>query len=163
MALTVAWLVIAVALDSGADLVLVLIVGPVVFMSMVAVLIGASDDLPSLIRITAVKPVRLIVGSLTIAVAFLAVVSIEIVVIGPDLRTDGVHGVLAPRMLGFGAQPVHAIDVDGAREPRDVLYLGGNADLYVLVDPCEPQTVEYVSVGSTRLIVIDEVACEDNG
>jgi hypothetical protein len=50
--------------------------------------------------------------------------------------------------------------VDEAREPRGVLYLGGNADLYVLVNPCEDDTVEFVSVGSSRLVVIDEVSCE---
>ncbi len=41
-----------------------------------------------------------------------------------------------------------------------MLYLGGNADLYVLVHPCDGDTVEFVSVGSTRLVVIDEVACD---
>ncbi len=56
-----------------------------------------------------------------------------------------------------------AFDVDGAREPREILYLGGNADLYVLVDPCDDDTVEYVSVGSTRLVVIDEVTCASPG
>jgi DNA-binding NarL/FixJ family response regulator len=43
------------------------------------------------------------------------------------------------------------------------LYLGGNADLYVLVDPCDEDTVEFVSVGSTRLVVIDEVVCAPAG
>ena len=38
-------------------------------------------------------------------------------------------------------------------------YLGGNADLYVMVDPCADDDVTYVSVGSTRLRVIDEVTC----
>jgi hypothetical protein len=44
-----------------------------------------------------------------------------------------------------------------------VLYLGGNADLYVLVYPCDDDEVEYVSVGSTRLVVIDEVTCATTG
>jgi CheY-like chemotaxis protein len=46
-----------------------------------------------------------------------------------------------------------------APPPRAVLYLGGNADLYVLVDPCNDDEVEFVSVGSQRLVVIDEVTC----
>lgn len=66
-------------------------------------------------------------------------------------------------MLGFNAQPMRAFDVDAGGEPGEVLYLGGNADLYVLVDPCNDDEVEYVSVGSTRLIVIDEVTCSPAG
>ena len=54
---------------------------------------------------------------------------------------------------------MRAFDVDSGGEAREVLYLGGNADLYVLVDPCDDDTVELVSVGSTRLVVIDEVSC----
>lgn len=46
-----------------------------------------------------------------------------------------------------------------ARELRDALYLGGNADLYVLVDPCRDDEIEMVSVGAHRLEVIDEVSC----
>ena len=40
-----------------------------------------------------------------------------------------------------------------------MLYLGGNAGLYVLVNPCNDDSVELVSVGATRLVVIDEVTC----
>jgi hypothetical protein len=38
------------------------------------------------------------------------------------------------------------------------LYLGGNADLYVLYDPCV-ETVRFVPVGSSRVMFIDEVTC----
>ena len=61
-------------------------------------------------------------------------------------------------VLGFSAQPVLATNIDGARPPVEVLYLGGNADLYVLYDPCA-EFVEFVSVGSTHIQVIDEVSC----
>ena len=37
---------------------------------------------------------------------------------------------------------------------------GGNADLYGLYNPCT-DTVEYVSVGSTHITLIDEVSCAD--
>ena len=79
--------------------------------------------------------------------------------VGPSFDTKGVQGFIAPPVFGFSARPMEAFDVDGTRPPRDVLYLGGNADLYVLVDPCDEDLIEYVSVGSTRLVVIDEVTC----
>ena len=43
-----------------------------------------------------------------------------------------------------------------------MLYLGGNADLYVLVDPCNDQEVEMVPVSTRRLVVIDEITCADD-
>jgi hypothetical protein len=49
------------------------------------------------------------------------------------------------------------VEVDSGQE-RELLYLGGNADLYVLVDHCD-DAVHYVSVGATRLQVIDELTC----
>ena len=54
---------------------------------------------------------------------------------------------------------MQAYDVDNGGPPRAVLYLGGNADLYVLVDPCNDDEVEFVSVGSQRLVVIEEITC----
>ncbi|MCP4085995.1 MAG: hypothetical protein GY745_13210 [Actinomycetia bacterium] len=54
------------------------------------------------------------------------------------------------------------VDVDGNRPPFDALYLGGNADLYVLVDPCDGDRVDFVSVGSARLEVIDKVICQSD-
>ena len=44
---------------------------------------------------------------------------------------------------------------------RQLLYLGGNGQVYVLVDPCNGNDVEYVSVVRHRLEVIDEITCED--
>jgi hypothetical protein len=49
-------------------------------------------------------------------------------------------------------------DLDEKQEPLGALYLGGNADLYVLYDPCE-EAVKLVPVGSSRVEVIDQVIC----
>jgi hypothetical protein len=49
-------------------------------------------------------------------------------------------------------------DLDEKNEPLGALYLGGNADLYVLYDPCV-ETVRFVPVGSSRVMFIDEVTC----
>jgi hypothetical protein len=61
-------------------------------------------------------------------------------------------------MLDLGANPVRLTDIDGNFEPIEALYLGGNADLYVLFDPCE-QITRMVPVGSSRVEVIDKVSC----
>ena len=90
---------------------------------------------------------------------FLMLLSAEVMMVGPDLRTDGVHGVLAPRVLGLGAEPARIHDLDGNYDPVEVLYIGGNADLYVLFDPCTEQ-VRFIPVGSSRVVLIDEVNCQ---
>jgi hypothetical protein len=94
-----------------------------------------------------------------VLLAFLTVLTVEATVVGPDFGPSGAREFIAPTVLGFSAQPMQAYDVNEAGPPREVLYLGGNADLYVLVDPCNDDEVEYVSVGSQRLVVIDEVTC----
>jgi DNA-binding NarL/FixJ family response regulator len=89
---------------------------------------------------------------------FLVALSAEVMVEGPDLRTDGMHGSLAPKALGLYARPMMIFDLDEKEEPLGALYLGGNADLYVLYDPCV-ETVRFVPVGSSRVMFIDEVTC----
>ncbi|MFC2053456.1 hypothetical protein ACFLV7_04040 [Chloroflexota bacterium] len=49
-------------------------------------------------------------------------------------------------------------DLDEVHEPLGALYLGGNADLYVLYDPCA-ETVRLVPVGASRVELIDQVEC----
>jgi hypothetical protein len=49
-------------------------------------------------------------------------------------------------------------DLDGNLEPLGALYIGGNADLYVLYDPCA-EMVRLVPVGSSRVEMVDEVTC----
>ena len=82
----------------------------------------------------------------------------EVLIEGPDLRTDGVHGILAPKVLGFSANPARLHNLDGQFDPIEALYIGGNADLYVLYDPCEEVTF-MIPVGSSRVEIIDQVTC----
>ena len=51
---------------------------------------------------------------------------------------------------------VHNLDSD---QERDLLNLGRNIDLYVRVDRCDDDNVEYVSVGSSEFLGIDEATC----
>ena len=68
-------------------------------------------------------------------------------------------------LVGFDkpAYPANVSPQPGRRHERTHAHegtnLGGNADLYVLVYPCDNDAVEYVSVGAHRLEVIDEVTC----
>ena len=87
---------------------------------------------------------------------FLLVLGAEILVLVPDLRTDGLHGFQSPTVLDLSARPVMVFDLDEKHEPLGVLYLGGNADLNVLYDPCV-ETVRFIPVGSSRVEHIKQV------
>ena len=97
-----------------------------------------------------------IVGGVLLVLMF--GLSVEVFLVGPDLRSDGMHGLLVTRMLDLSAGPAMIYDLNEKHEPLGVLYLGGNADLYVLYDPCK-ETVRFIPVGSSRVEFIDEVEC----
>lgn len=152
-------LAVAILFATGTGIVAVLVIGPIVSIALLARALGLSDELPRALRVRA-SPGRTLAGGLAVLFVFLAVLTAEATVVGPAFGPTGAEGFLAPTVLGFRAQPMEAYDVDTGDPPREVLYLGGNADLYVLVDPCNDDEVEFVSVGSHRLVVIDEVTCE---
>ena len=153
------WLLLAGLIAIGPDLALKVVVGPAVAVAILAWIVGASEELPRFMRIEGVSGRAVIAGALVVSAVFIGLLGYEVLVSGPDLRTDGVHGYLAPRILGVTAQPVRAVTLDSG-ETNDVLYLGGNADLYVLVDVCgEDEEVDYISVSTQRLEVIDEITC----
>ncbi|MFC2036573.1 response regulator transcription factor [Chloroflexota bacterium] len=140
-----------------ADLVLILLVGPAVGIALLASMLGLDDILPRFLqrgRLT--RPVLAML--LVLIVLFLVVLGAEVWIRGPDLQTDGMHGLLAPSMLGLTARPMVLYDLDGNLEPLGALYLGGNADLYVLYDPCA-ETVRLVPVGSSRVEMVDQISC----
>ena len=151
--LTITWF-----LTRGPDLLLVWVIGPAVAVALVAQITDLSDEVPRFLRIKT-PPIRALVGGAVALFVFFAIISGEAMFVGPSLGPRGEGGVIVPRVIGFNAQPVEASNVDTGDEPRQLLYLGGNADLYVLVDPCNDNNVEYVSVGSHRLQVIDEITC----
>jgi DNA-binding NarL/FixJ family response regulator len=157
---SVLWLMLAAAIDVGTDLVLVVIVGPIVTISIIAQAVGASDELPRIARIDGIALSGAIVGASLMTFIFIGVLAYEVQMVGPDLRFDGEHGFLAPRVLGVNAIPVEANNINTG-EVSEVLYLGGNADLYILVDVCDNDRVDYVSVSTQRLVVIDEITCLD--
>ena len=159
---SVLWLVVAAAVATGPHVFMAVLVGPAVSVAILAKALALDDELPRWLRITKVSPGAAIAGGVAVLFLFIGVLVYETVFIGPDLRTDGAHGWITPDVLGFKAQPVRAINVDTG-EANEMLYLGGNADLYVLVDPCDDDRVDLVSVGARRLTVIDEVTCPPGG
>jgi CheY-like chemotaxis protein len=154
-----AMLLTAIAfLLAGTKVAIVVVIGPLVAVAMIARGLDLDEVLPAALRIKA-SPARTLVGGAAVLVLCLAALTVEVVAVGPQFGTKGAEGVIAPTVLGFGTQPMRWIDVDAGGKEQDVLYLGGNADLYVLIDPCNDDETLFVSVGATRLVVIDEVSC----
>ena len=139
-------------------LIVAVIIGPVVGLILLANLLDMDQELPVVLQLPHLGARRVIVLLGVIIGVFLLVISSEVWIMGPDLRDDGLHGFLAPEALGFSAQPMTLYDLDGNFEPLGALYLGGNADLYVLYDPCE-EIVHMVPVGSSRVEIVDQVVC----
>jgi len=149
---------IAFLLNQFAELILIMVVGPFVGVVLLANFLGFDDDLPELLRIPRGRNGLILAIMGVLVLIFLGVLGGEVFVRGPDLRTDGVHGILVTKVLDVSARPVMLYDLDEKQEPLGALYLGGNADLYVLYDPCE-EIVRLVPVGSSRVEVIDHVIC----
>ena len=161
----VAWILVALAtlaftllLTRIMPLLMVLLVGPAVLIVLIANLLDLDDELPEVLHLPHLDSWR-VMGFLGIVlIIFMLALSAEVHTIGPVLRPDGVHGILAPKVLGFRARPIMLYDLEEKHEPLGALYLGGNADLYVLYDPCA-ETVRLVPVGSSRVELIDRVKC----
>ena len=151
--------VIAAVLSVYADLVLVIIIGPVVAISLLATTLDITAELPRVLRIEFVRPRRAAYAAVAIVILFLSTLSADVLLKGPQFDEKGAEGGLVTKFLGFRAQPAIVTDVDDALPVRQRLYLGGNADLYVLVDPCDGDRIEMVSVGSSRIEIVDEISC----
>jgi DNA-binding NarL/FixJ family response regulator len=145
-------------LEGSGGKIFTLIIGIAFALILLAHVLGSNDFLPNWLTIAKDK----IRGTFTIITSLvfvlLAALTIEVFE-GPDLRSDGVHGFLAPKAIGLSARPAIIHDLDDKYKPLQVLYLGGNADLYVLYDPCE-KVVRMIPVGSSRVKMIKEVKCD---
>jgi len=149
---------ILVLLTQIFTLVMRIFLGPVVGIILLANLLDLDQELPGALQLPHLDSRRILVFLGVVVLFFLLVIGTEVWIMGPDLRTDGLHGILAPEALGFSARPVTLIDLDGNLEPLGALYLGGNADLYVLYDICT-KSLRYVPVGSSRVEFVDRVVC----
>lgn len=159
VALALFTFLITVILVQLSPLLFALFFGPFVGSLLLARMFDLDDDLPAVLRITRLRPVRAMASAAIVFAIFLALLSYEVVVRGPSFDENGVAGWVAPDVLGFNAVPVQVTEVDDG-SVSELLYLGGNADLYVFVDPCDGDRVDYVSVGATQLTVIERVDCD---
>lgn len=158
--LAVLTLAVSIALANYGQLLFALFVGPFVGLLLLAKVFDLDDDLPAVLRITTLRSGPAAIGAVILFSLFLALLSYEVIIRGPSFGPTGESGWIAPDVLGFNAEPVEVTFVeDGSRS--ELLYLGGNADLYVLVDPCDDDRVDLVSVGATRITVIDRVDCTE--
>ena len=145
-------------LTSIFPLIMVVFLGPAVGVLLLANLLDLDQELPEALHLPHLGARGVIAFFAVVIILFLMVIGAEVWIQGPDLRTDGLHGFLAPEVLGFRARPITLFDLDGNLEPLGALYLGGNADLYVLYDPCA-ETTRMVPVGSSRVELVDQVIC----
>jgi len=155
--LAVIVLLITLPFEGSGGKILTLIMGIAFALILLAHVMGSNDFLPRWLTIAKdrVRATLSIISGLILVL--LVVLTIEVFE-GPDLRLDGVHGFLAPKAIGLSARPAIIHDLDDKYKPLQVLYLGGNADLYVLYDPCE-KVVRMIPVGSSRVKMIKEVEC----
>ena len=145
-------------LTSVMPLIMLILIGPVMGVILLANILDLDQELPDVMQLPHLGLRRVIAFLSVVTIIFLLVIGTEVLITGPNLQTDGLHGFLAPQVLGFGAQPATLYDLDQNLPPLGALYLGGNADLYVLYDPCLAK-VRMVPVGSSRVELVDRVVC----
>jgi hypothetical protein len=151
-------LAITIPLDFSGGRILTILIGAAVAVIMLAHFLSLDDYLPNFLRPSKLHIEKALIIDGLLFLILLLVLSAEVFIRGPDLRSDGLHGFLAPKVLDLSAKPVKVFDLEEKREPLQALYLGGNADLYVLYDPCE-ETVKMIPVGSSRVEYIKEIKC----
>ena len=75
------------------------------------------DELPGFLHLPHLDSWRVLGFLGLILIVFLLALGAEVLITGPDLRADGLHGILAPRVLGFQASPVMLYDLDENTNP----------------------------------------------
>lgn len=149
-------LTVTIPLQVTGGKILTVFLGAVIGVVLLANFVAMDDVLPVFLKLPKdkIKQTNIILGGLILLLMF--VLSAEVFLRGPDLRPDGLHGIIAPRVLDLSARPVMIHDLNEKLKPLGALYLGGNADLYVLYDPFK-KTVRFVPVGSSRVEFVDKL------
>ena len=155
-AVAVIVLIVTVPLNYTGGEILTILIGVVFGAALLGNMAGFGHSMPSALALSRER-IRWVTGiACVLLVVLMSALSVEVFLRGPDLRHDGVHGTLVRKVLDVSARPAMFYDLEGKREPLGALYLGGNADLYVIYDP-NREVVLMIPVGSTRVELIDEV------
>jgi DNA-binding NarL/FixJ family response regulator len=154
--LAAAVLGVAIALLVLTPAFLALIVGPLVTAVVAANAIGLADQLPGTLALDWKEARRAALVAAALAGALLVMLGAELSR-GPDLRRDGLHGFLAPDIMGDDVSPVRFTGTDGEFELEAIL-LGAAGSRFVAYDPCT-KVVVHVPAGIVTAEVIDEVTC----
>jgi len=149
-------LAIMFLLNEIMPLIIVLFIGPRISLVLLANLLDMDHVLPNLQELPLLDSKRIIIFLVLVLMGFMLILGVEVLVKGPDLRPDGLHRWIAPKVLGFHVQPIIMYDIEGKHEPLGALFLGGTSDLYVLYDPCT-KVVRLVAVSLSRVEVVDAV------
>jgi CheY-like chemotaxis protein len=151
-------LAITIPLDITGGRMLTILIGTIVVLVVLANVLGLENQLPDALKLPKHAVANALILDGVLFLILMIVLSAEVFLVGPNLFPDGLHGFLAPKVLDLSAKPVMIYDLNEKYEPLGALYLGGNADLYVLYDPCK-KTVRMIPVGSSRVEYIPEVQC----
>ncbi|MFC2055105.1 response regulator transcription factor [Chloroflexota bacterium] len=92
---------VLIVLTHHFHLIMAIFFGPFVALVLLANLLDMDQELPEALYLPHLGSRRVIVFLGVVIFVFLFVIGTEVWIKGPDLRTDGLHGFLAPESLGF--------------------------------------------------------------
>jgi hypothetical protein len=93
-------------LNQKFPLIIAIFIGPVVGVILLAILLDLDQELPKAFHFPRLGIRRVIVFFSIVIILFLMIIGTEVLTEGPDLRTDGLHGYLAPEVLELRARPI---------------------------------------------------------
>ena len=139
--------------------VLVVFVGPAVIAVLLVNVLGLEEYIPTQLDLPRFRPRQVLAISGVLGFILAALLGYELLIVGPDLRTDGVHNFWAAHLLDIEAFPVNVASQGDEGEVFGALLLGGARGAHVLYDPCHDEAI-WVPVTKVELRAIDEVTCK---
>ena len=145
-----------------APLVSIMFIGTAVIAILLINTLGLEEYLPKELDLPRYNPWRVLIffGTVIVIVAF--VLGYELLIIGPDMRSDGVHNPTLAFFLDIEAFPVTVVDINGNEADYDALLLGGSPGVHVLHNPCNGNSF-YVPAEQVFFLATEEVDCSKTG
>ena len=151
-------LVITLLIAEFAPLVSIMFIGTAVIAIVLINSLGLEEYIPRELDLPRYDPWQVLTffGAVIVVVAF--VLGYELLIIGPDMRPDGVHNPALAFFLDIEAFPVTVIDINGEAADYDALLLGGTPGVHVLHNPCNGSSF-YVPAEQVFFLATDAVDC----